>query len=106
MCFWDLAEANMTSSFKAHDGPVLCVRFFEKIMVTAAADGSLKVWQVTLAPSVGIHAGAAALLPSGNGLPSSFGRPTKRSPAWHFNSIEEGRKTSSINTAAQASPAV
>lgn len=48
--FWDLVEANILRSVQDHGGPVFSVSFFEDTMVTASADGLVKVWRVVIAP--------------------------------------------------------
>jgi len=46
VCFWDLVEGKMLASSKEHGGPVFGVEFFEDTMLTAGADGLIKVWKV------------------------------------------------------------
>lgn len=46
ICFWELVEAEMVSSVKAHVAPVLCCRFSGGTLMTGSADGVIKVWNI------------------------------------------------------------
>jgi mitogen-activated protein kinase organizer 1 len=86
VCFWDLAGGDMFASVAGHDAQVLCARFQGDTLVTAAANGSIKVWEVSGASRRAQKSGSAlvsnapnvAPAASGQSLPITFG---KKQPA-------------------------
>lgn len=48
--FWELVDAKLLRSLQGHRGPVMCVRFFEEMLVTSGSDGTLKVWRPSAGP--------------------------------------------------------
>lgn len=43
--FWELVEATPLRRTKSHEAALLCLAFHEDTLVTAAADGVIKVWR-------------------------------------------------------------
>lgn len=43
--FWELVEATPLPGGQSHSSAVLCVAFFEETLVSASADGVIKVWR-------------------------------------------------------------
>eukprot|EP00927_Polykrikos_kofoidii_P057562 TRINITY_DN51702_c0_g1_i1.p1 TRINITY_DN51702_c0_g1~~TRINITY_DN51702_c0_g1_i1.p1 ORF type:complete len:411 (-),score=47.07 TRINITY_DN51702_c0_g1_i1:10-1212(-) len=73
---WDIEQSTNIGSLSGHEGPVFCARFFDETLVTASADGSIRVWSVTLPSNVkpaAFPCTAQASLRSAS-LPTSFGK--------------------------------
>eukprot|EP00929_Paragymnodinium_shiwhaense_P105362 TRINITY_DN70348_c0_g1_i2.p1 TRINITY_DN70348_c0_g1~~TRINITY_DN70348_c0_g1_i2.p1 ORF type:complete len:199 (-),score=51.57 TRINITY_DN70348_c0_g1_i2:36-632(-) len=79
--FWNLVDSEAAFSLSEHKAPVFCIRCFEEFVVTAAADGIVKVWKADLAAagktrrsSNGLSAVGFKPATVGGTLPSSFGK--------------------------------
>merc|ERR1712093_846704 len=77
VCFWDLEGGDMFASVAAHDSPVFCARFQGDTLVTAAGDGSIKVWDAAGAArrtQSRLRPKLQAVGATGENLPAAFGK--------------------------------
>mmetsp|Transcript_45738 Transcript_45738/g.122547 ORF Transcript_45738/g.122547 Transcript_45738/m.122547 type:complete len:409 (+) Transcript_45738:66-1292(+) len=103
ICMWDLVEAKLLCTLTGHAGPVLCASFSGGTLVTAAGDGGVKVWTAEVVPATRAQSMAAAL-PADSGLPSEFGRSSRR-PASALPATPLTRLAAAFQAPASTGPA-